>query len=85
MTEKPIGLTLEQIKAQFPPKWEVFNRDSEDEKIKPVEARVSRNQAGMIVYVVPRSIKKPTNRWFPGLSEDHGQQLQKIFGSEKEQ
>lgn len=44
MVEKPIGLTLEQIKAQFTPKLEE-TRDPE----KP--AMVYRNTQGLIVYV----------------------------------
>lgn len=61
MAEQPKFLTLEEIKTKFPPKWEVFNGGSQDEKLKPVEAQVSRNQAGVIVYVVPGSDREPVN------------------------
>lgn len=84
MTEVPQFLTLEQIKSQFPLKWEVFNRDSEDEK-RVVEARVSRNKDGVIVYVVPGSTRVAVNRWFPGISKKHNEEFREIFGDKKEE
>lgn len=70
MAERPVILTLEQINAQFPPQWEVFDGDSGKNK-KPIEAQVSRDQSGVIVYVIPGSTREAINRWFPGISEQH--------------
>lgn len=55
MAEVPSGLTLEQIKIQFPPRLEVFSGESDQDKI---EAQVSRNPERKIIYVVPGSTHK---------------------------
>ena len=47
-------LTLDQIKAQYPPKEETFEykvREGKD----IVSAQISRDEAGVILYVVPGS------------------------------
>lgn len=53
MTERPVGLTLDQIKIQAPP---VAEQIKIDDPRGPVEAQVSRIN-GKIVYVVPGSVR----------------------------
>lgn len=53
MSAESIGntlLTLEEIKASFPPKEETFKREVRD-GVDIIKANVSRNSEGVIVYV----------------------------------
>ena len=50
MTEEPKFLTPEQIIEQFSPKPETFPGTAD---FKPFVASVSRNESGVIIYVVP--------------------------------